>query len=87
MWGEPDPERVLKEKNDSFPSKSVPYSGFNTKSNVWWEQQEAKFGYLKAQIVRLDNDGIEQLTAMTQRNTMDLSVLMLSTEVTLLLPR
>lgn len=70
--GEPDPERV---KKATRLSKSVSVFSFNTKSNVWWEQNKGKFGYLKAQIVRLDNDGIEQLAAMTQR-TMDLSVML-----------
>ncbi|UPR32807.1 YaeQ family protein [Vibrio crassostreae] len=70
--GEPDPERV---KKATRLSKSVRVFSFNTKSNVWWEQNKGKFGYLKAQIVRLDNDGIEQLAAMTQR-TMDLSVML-----------
>ncbi len=56
-------------------SKSVRVFSFNTKSNVWWEQNKGKFGYLKAQIVRLDNAGIEQSPEMTQR-TMDLSVML-----------
>lgn len=70
--GEPDPERV---KKATRLSKSVRVFSFNTKSNVWWEQNKGKFGYLKAQIVRLDNAGIEQLSEMTQR-TMDLSVML-----------
>ena len=70
--GEPDAERV---KKATRLSKSVRVFSFNTKSNVWWEQNKGKFGYLKAHIVRLDNDGIEQLAAMTER-TMDLSVML-----------
>ncbi|MDK9759719.1 YaeQ family protein, partial [Vibrio sp. D173a] len=69
---EPDPERV---KKATRLAKSVKVFSFNTKSNVWWEQNRGKFGYLNAQIVRLSNEGIEQMAEMTER-TMDLSVML-----------
>ncbi|WP_394251480.1 YaeQ family protein [Vibrio profundi] len=70
--GEPDPERV---KKATRLSKSVKVYSFNTKSNVWWEQNKGKFGYLNAQITRLNNEGIEQMAGMIER-TMDLSVML-----------
>ncbi|MEF1230540.1 YaeQ family protein, partial [Vibrio fortis] len=70
--GEPDPVRV---KKATRLAKSVKVFSFNTKSNVWWEQNRGKFGYLDAQIVRLSNEGIEQMAEMTER-TMDLSVML-----------
>ncbi|WP_047047296.1 YaeQ family protein [Vibrio mexicanus] len=74
LWvdvGEPDPERI---KKTTRLSQQVKVYSFNSKSNVWWEQNKGKFGYHKADIYRFDHQSIEQLASMVERG-MELSVM------------
>ena len=73
LWidvGEPAPDRV---KKASHRSQAVKVYSFNTKSDVWWSQNESKFTSLKASYYRFPWDSIEALTGLVKR-TMDLSV-------------
>ncbi len=74
LWidvGEPDTERV---KKATRLSKQVQVYSFNTKSDVWWNQNKGKFGMLKAAITRFDWDGINAMSQLLTR-TMDMSVM------------
>ncbi len=46
---------------------------FNSKSNVWWGQEQIKFNELKVSIIQMQWENIKSLAALVQR-TMDLSV-------------
>ncbi|PMH37120.1 hypothetical protein BCU68_08450 [Vibrio sp. 10N.286.49.B3] len=70
--GEPDPERV---KKSTRSSKAVKVYSFNSKSNVWWEQNKGKFSYLNAEISRLNHEGVDDMAKMIQR-TMDFSIML-----------
>jgi len=73
LWvdvGEPSPDRI---KKASRQTKQVRVYSFNSKSDVWWEQNKSKFGLLKADIYRINYSEIEQFTKLLAR-TMDLSV-------------
>lgn len=73
LWidvGEPNSDRVKKATRSS-PAVSV-YS-FNSKSDVWWSQGEAKFKTLKANFYRFNWSEIEALAQLVER-TMDLSI-------------
>lgn len=73
LWvdvGEPSFERVKKACNRA---RAVKVYSFNTKSDVWWSQGEAKFSRLNASFYRFPWASIEALAALVQR-TMDLSV-------------
>ena len=73
LWidvGEPAPDRVKKACNRS---EAVKVYTFNTKSDVWWSQGEAKFSRLNASIYRFPWDKIEELAKLVKR-TMDLSI-------------
>ena len=69
--GEPDPDRI---KKASRIAKSVTIYSFNTKSNVWWEQNKAKLQQHKPQVIRLNNEGIEAMAGLVER-TMEMSVM------------
>lgn len=69
--GEPDVDRV---KKSTRLAQSVKVYSFNSKSDVWWQQNNGKFGFLDASIYRLNSDAIEQLANLVNR-TMDLSVM------------
>ncbi len=69
--GEPDPERV---KKASRISDKVSIFTFNTKSTVWWSQNQNKISAYKPEVIRLDNEGIEAMANLVER-TMDLSVM------------
>lgn len=69
--GEPDPERI---KKASRISKRVSIYTFNTKSNIWWEQNRAKLQKFEPVVIQLDNEGIEAMSALVAR-TMELSVM------------
>ncbi|MGC9401156.1 YaeQ family protein [Vibrio genomosp. F10] len=74
LWidvGEPDPERI--KKSTRLAAKVKVYS-FNTKSNVWWTQNQGKIGMLNADILRFNAQHIEELTKLIERG-MDLSVM------------
>ena len=73
LWidvGEPAVDRIKKAPRIS--PKVLVYC-FNTKSNVWWDQGQAKINQLKASIIRFQWQGIQAMAALVQR-TMDLSV-------------
>lgn len=75
LWieaGEPDPERI---KKATRLAKQVKVYSFNTKSDVWWKQNESKFAQLKATVVRLEHQGIQAFSQMTAR-TLDLGVML-----------
>lgn len=73
LWidvGEPDPDRV---KKACRQAKKVKVYSFNTKSEIWWQQNKAKLTALNAEYVQFPWAEIEALAAMTER-TMDFSV-------------
>lgn len=73
LWidvGEPTVDRV---KKAARIAAEVKIYSFNTKSDVWWDQDKAKFGQLKASFYRFDWQDIERLATMVAR-TMDFSV-------------
>ena len=73
LWievGEPAVDRV---KKATRSAKHVKIYSFNTKSDVWWQQNQAKFWRLNASIYRFDWQSIQTLCESLQR-TMDLSI-------------
>lgn len=73
LWvdvGEPAFERI---KKASRKAKQVKIYSFNSKSDVWWEQNSTSFSLLPIEVVRFDWNEIQSLTAMVER-TMDFSV-------------
>ncbi|HBV76674.1 MULTISPECIES: YaeQ family protein [Vibrio] len=70
--GEPDPERI---KKATRLAKQVKVYSFNTKSDVWWKQNQTKFSQLKAEVVRFDNVGIQDFSKMIAR-TLDIGVML-----------
>lgn len=73
LWmdvGEPSPERIKKACNRA---RAVKVYSFNSKSDVWWSQGEAKFSRLNASAYRLTWESVVALAALVQR-TMDLSI-------------
>ncbi|MCL4144367.1 UNVERIFIED_CONTAM: hypothetical protein GTU68_011622 [Idotea baltica] len=73
LWvdvGEPSADRVKKACNRA---QQVRVYSFNSKSDVWWSQGEAKFSRLDASFYRFPWESIEALAGLVQR-TMDLSV-------------
>ena len=73
LWidvGEPAVDRI---KKATHRSHAVKVYSFNTKSDVWWSQNESKFTALKASYYRFPWENIEALANLVQR-TMDLSV-------------
>ena len=73
LWidvGEPAPERI---KKASRIAQSVKVYSFNTKSNVWWMQEQVKFNELTAAIYQFQSPDIQALAKLVQR-TMDISV-------------
>lgn len=74
LWielGEPDVERVKKATRLADVVKVYTYQ---TRSDVWWSQNQGKLGYLPAEIVRFDPESIDQLSANPTR-TADMSVM------------
>ncbi|MDE1224379.1 YaeQ family protein [Vibrio aestuarianus] len=74
LWlevGEPDADRV---KKATRLAKQVKIYSFNTKSNVWWEQNKGKFGYLNVDVIRFEAESIEKLASTLTRG-MELSVM------------
>ena len=73
LWidlGEPSVERVKKACNRA---NAVKVYSFNSKSDVWWSQGEAKFSRLNAAFYRFPWESVEALAGLVSR-TMDLSV-------------
>jgi len=73
LWievGEPAPERIKKAVRQA---EQVKVYSFNTKSDVWWKQVEAKFVHLDASVYRFDYQQISDLAGIMER-TMDMSV-------------
>ena len=80
LWidvGEPDPERI---KKSTRLSKKVKIYSFNTKSNVWWNQNQGKIGMLNVDVTRFDAEGVEGLTKLIERG-MELSVMITGTSI------
>ncbi len=73
LWidvGEPAVDRV--KKATRLASEVKVYS-FNSKSDTWWQQGQAKFSRLKASFYQFQWEEIQAMAALVQR-TMDLSV-------------
>jgi uncharacterized protein YaeQ len=73
LWidvGEPLPERI---KKATRLARAVRIYSFNSKSAVWWSQNQAKYSPLAAEVFQLPWDQVQALAAMVQR-TMDLSL-------------
>lgn len=73
LWidiGEPAVDRI---KKATRLARAVKVYSFNSKSDVWWEQNQAKLKDLKVDIYRLDNKEIQTLAGLVKR-TMDMSV-------------
>lgn len=73
LWidvGEPAPERI---KKATRIAQTVKVYSFNSKSNIWWMQEQAKFNELTAAIFQFQSPDIQALAKLAQR-TMDISV-------------
>jgi uncharacterized protein YaeQ len=73
LWidvGEPAPERI---KKATRIAQAVKVYSFNSKSDVWWMQEQAKFNSLNVTVLRFQWPDIQALAKLTQR-TMDISV-------------
>lgn len=68
--GEPDPDRI---KKATRIAQTVKVYSFNSKSNVWWTQEQAKFTPLTAAIFQFHWPQVQALAALAQR-TIDISV-------------
>ena len=67
LWidvGEPAVERI--KKATRIADKVKVYS-FNSKSNVWWQQNKSKFAMLSASIIQFDTDEIMALAKLVER--------------------
>jgi len=60
-------------KKATHLAQAVKVYSFNTKSDVWWNQGQAKFSELKASVYRFQWENIQSLSALVQR-TMEFSV-------------
>jgi uncharacterized protein YaeQ len=73
LWidvGEPAVDRV---KKAARQAKQVKVYSFNTKSDVWWQQNQSKIGMLDASIYRFDAMSISAFANLLER-TMDYSI-------------
>ena len=68
--GEPSVDRI---KKASRIAQIVKVYSFNSKSDVWWKQEGAKFNELTVSIFQFQWQSIQALAALVQR-TMDISV-------------
>jgi len=74
LWielGEPDADRV---KKATRQAKQVVVYSYNTKSNVWWEQNRGKLGMYDATIMRFNSEQVEALETLLERSV-DMSVM------------
>lgn len=73
LWidvGEPAPERI---KKATRIAQTVKVYSFNSKSNVWWTQEQSKFNQLTAAVFQFQWPAMQALARQVQR-TMDISV-------------
>ncbi|MGH1541129.1 MAG: YaeQ family protein [Arenicella sp.] len=73
LWidvGEPAVDRI---KKATRLASAVRVYSFNSKSDVWWDQGQAKFKQFDAEVFRFDWQDIQSFASLLQR-TMDLSV-------------
>jgi len=73
LWidvGEPSPERI---KKASRQAKSVKVYSFNSKSNVWWNQENKHFLKLNAEYFRFSWEDMKAFSPLLER-TMELSI-------------
>jgi len=73
LWidvGEPAADRI---KKATRLAPTVKVYSFNTKSDVWWQQEKARFNGLTASIFRFQWEHIQSLASLVQR-TMDFSI-------------
>lgn len=69
LWidvGEPDFERI---KKATRKAQQVLVYSFNTKSDVWWEQSQAKFNQLSAKFFQFEWESFQTLAAQIGRTT------------------
>nr|WP_255533763.1 YaeQ family protein [Reinekea sp. G2M2-21] len=67
LWielGEPSVERV---KKASRMAQQVKVYSFNSKSDVWWQQESGKFKRLEADFIQFNYDEISNLAALVAR--------------------
>ena len=73
LWidvGEPSIDRI---KKATRLSPAVKVYSFNSKSDVWWHQGQARFNELSVSVYQLPWESVQALAALVQR-TMDLSI-------------
>lgn len=73
LWidvGEPDVERI---KKATRVAREVRVYSFNSKSDVWWSQNQSSFAQLNARVFQFSRNDMETLANWVQR-TMDWSV-------------
>ncbi|WP_101756941.1 YaeQ family protein [Oceanicoccus sp. KOV_DT_Chl] len=73
LWidvGEPLPERI---KKATRIAKIVKVYSFNSKSSVWWQQNQQKFRDLNVAVFQLPWEEVQALAGLVQR-TMDFSL-------------
>lgn len=73
LWidvGEPAVDRI---KKATRLSPAVKVYSFNSKSDVWWDQGQAKFEQLNVSVYRINWSHVQALAALVQR-TMDISL-------------
>ncbi len=73
LWidvGEPTPDRI---KKATRIAQTVKVYSFNSKSNIWWIQEQEKFNQLTASIFQFQWKNIQALAKLARR-TMDISV-------------
>jgi len=68
--GEPSAERV---KKFARKAETVKLYSFNSKSQVWWQQNESKLRLIDAEFYQIDHQQIVALATLLTR-TMDMSV-------------
>lgn len=73
LWidvGEPAPDRI---KKATRLAQTVKVYSFNSKSDVWWKQEQEKLNKLTASIFQFQWKNIQALAKLAQR-TMDISI-------------
>ncbi len=70
--GEPDVERV---KKATRLAQQVSVYSFNTKADVWWQQNQTKLAQLAVEVVQFDYAGIQAFAQLLQR-TLDMSIML-----------
>ena len=73
LWidvGEPSIDRI---KKATRLSPAVKVYSFNSRSDVWWHQGQARFNELPLSVYQLPWESVQALAALVQR-TMDLSI-------------